>query len=72
MSALQWLYALVKEVQSLVRAIWQCNGLERLVAVEQTPETFDTRPPLFLPGDVHVFKVEILDSLGVGRTYEVV
>jgi hypothetical protein len=55
-----------------MRAIRQCNGLERLVALEQSPETLDTRPPFFLPGDVHIFEEEIPNPLGVRLAHKVV
>ena len=55
-----------------MRAIRQCNRLERPIAVKQTPETLDTRPSLFLPGDVHIFEEEVPHPLRVGRAHKVV
>ena len=57
---------------SVVRAIRQCKGLERLIAVEQTPETLHTRVQLCLPRDVGELEEEVFDTLGIGRAHEVV
>ena len=57
---------------SVVRAIWQCKGLERPIAVEQTPETLHTRVQPFLPRDVGELEEEISDTLGIGRAHKVV
>jgi len=54
-----------------MRAIRQSNGLERPVTVEQSPETLDT-VQFFLPGGVHIFEEEILNSLGIGCAHKVV
>jgi len=64
--------------KSLMRAIRQCDRLERSVAVKQAPETLDTpethdiRQPSFLPGHVHIFEEEIPNSLRVGRAHKAV
>jgi len=58
--------------KSHMLAIRQCNILERPVAIEQSPGPRETRVPYLLPGAVHIVGEEILDSLGISRTYKIV
>ena len=58
--------------QSVVRAIRQCKGLERLVGMEQTPETLHTRELLCLPRDIGKLEEEVFGTLGIGRAHKVV
>ena len=57
---------------SVVRAIRQCKGLERPIAVEQTPETLPTRVQLSPPRGVGELEEEVSDTLGIGRTHKAI
>jgi len=55
-----------------MRAIRQCNSLERPVIIERSPETPNISEQVLLPGYVHIFEEEIFNSLGIGRAHKVV